>query len=741
MRRIKIHSILIRLLCSIYLSQISFSQWELRYPDIPSDQINDITFIDEATGFIVNSGGSILMTTDGGASWKITSHYQRNILSEIKFVDNKHGFVISPYSHMGDNVSFIYTSDGGLHWQQGSVLISDALTFLPLSMSLILKSSMYSGTIQRLDNFFGNWNETYRIRYFFDIDVPVPYGEIIQFQRLPSGRILALGNSGNARKKGILFDSVSFILSSDNDGGTWDTLWCDLPYVSQTFIFSSDSVGWLGAELNGIYKTTDGGVTWSCTYLDSTQKFSITSLSSSDGIHVFAVDGSGRIIRSSNSGTDWEFVPVTQYNDYRFTIKFLNSTKGFLVGPVFKITEDGGTTWNDVSKSLKGSLFKIDFANARTGIGVGGNFIYKTTDGGHNWEIVYENSRSVFSYVDMVDSLHIWVTGYDSIYKSSDGGSSWLAFKLNNTIQQMRGVEFLNNNVGIIFEVWEHTSDTTFNYITTDGGNSWEKHTINNQPFMPSFFKIKFTDPNHLWFANQYGVWLSRDTGKTWTLFPLDGSYQSFDFIDSSRGWVSLWGGQFKKMAFTTNGGSAWKTVEKPYSIQTQDVMMYDYFGSLNILAAGLEGSLIRFIQDDPFTYEIPTYTTNTMNSFASYKSGNVLHLWVAGNGMVVLHDQFLVTDVSEQQIIVPELFSLSQNYPNPFNPSTTIEYRLPRNSFVTLKLYDVLGREVATLVNEEMNAGMHKATWNAAHVSSGIYFARMTAGQFSSTKKLLLTK
>ncbi|MEW5799498.1 MAG: T9SS type A sorting domain-containing protein [Bacteroidota bacterium] len=96
---------------------------------------------------------------------------------------------------------------------------------------------------------------------------------------------------------------------------------------------------------------------------------------------------------------------------------------------------------------------------------------------------------------------------------------------------------------------------------------------------------------------------------------------------------------------------------------------------------------------------------------------------------------------VDEDKEYLPESFSLSQNYPNPFNPSTTIEFQLPTRSLVTLKVYDLLGREVAKLVNEEMNAGVHKAIWNAAHVSSGLYFVRMTSGIFSLSKKMLLLK
>lgn len=96
------------------------------------------------------------------------------------------------------------------------------------------------------------------------------------------------------------------------------------------------------------------------------------------------------------------------------------------------------------------------------------------------------------------------------------------------------------------------------------------------------------------------------------------------------------------------------------------------------------------------------------------------------------------VTATSEN---MPVKFSLSQNYPNPFNPVTVISYQLAVNSFVTVKLYDLLGREAATLVNEQKPAGSYTVQWNATHFASGVYFYRLQAGNFSDTKKLLLLK
>ena len=94
-----------------------------------------------------------------------------------------------------------------------------------------------------------------------------------------------------------------------------------------------------------------------------------------------------------------------------------------------------------------------------------------------------------------------------------------------------------------------------------------------------------------------------------------------------------------------------------------------------------------------------------------------------------------------QQENRLPGKFVLSQNYPNPFNPTTTITYSLPKSSFVILKIYNLLGREITTLVNGEKRSGTYKVTWDAQNVPSGVYFYKITAGEYSNTKKMILLK
>ena len=99
------------------------------------------------------------------------------------------------------------------------------------------------------------------------------------------------------------------------------------------------------------------------------------------------------------------------------------------------------------------------------------------------------------------------------------------------------------------------------------------------------------------------------------------------------------------------------------------------------------------------------------------------------------------VTGIDENGKEVPHQFSLYQSYPNPFNPTTQIRYDVPARSYVLIRIFDMLGRQVTTLVNEEKGAGQYTVTWNAKNAATGIYWYRMEAGAFSSVRKMLLLK
>ncbi len=112
-----------------------------------------------------------------------------------------------------------------------------------------------------------------------------------------------------------------------------------------------------------------------------------------------------------------------------------------------------------------------------------------------------------------------------------------------------------------------------------------------------------------------------------------------------------------------------------------------------------------------------------------------------SGNSGIYADGSALLTEISPAGNYIPEKYKLEQNYPNPFNPVTTISFSIPKNQNVTLKVYDVLGKEAATLVNQELTTGQYNVTLNAGSLGSGIYFYTLSAGDFTETKKMLLVK
>ncbi len=132
--------------------------------------------------------------------------------------------------------------------------------------------------------------------------------------------------------------------------------------------------------------------------------------------------------------------------------------------------------------------------------------------------------------------------------------------------------------------------------------------------------------------------------------------------------------------------------------------------------------------------------TTTKANEYSFVDENTNGHLYYRLK-QVDLDGSYKYSQIVEVNISNPVSFALNQNYPNPFNPSTTISYSVPEKSFVTLKVYDVLGNEVASLVNSQTEAGEHSVNFNASNLSSGVYYYQITAGNNVATKKLMLLK
>jgi hypothetical protein len=160
---------------------------------------------------------------------------------------------------------------------------------------------------------------------------------------------------------------------------------------------------------------------------------------------------------------------------------------------------------------------------------------------------------------------------------------------------------------------------------------------------------------------------------------------------------------------------------------------------AFSVLILGKYGKMFQSMDFGDTWKELSTPVNISLNDVAFY--GPEIGYAVGDSGTILYTSNGGVTAVEGNQTNVPVSFELAQNFPNPFNPVTTIRYQLQKTGFVTLKVYDLIGREVATLVNEEKPAGRYEVKFDGTNLSSGIYFYRIRAGNFIDTKKFVLLK
>jgi photosystem II stability/assembly factor-like uncharacterized protein len=359
---------------------------------------------------------------------------------------------------------------------------------------------------------------------------------------------------------------------------------------------------------------------------------------------------------------------------------------------IFRST-DNGMNWVAANNGLNN--FFINYLHAHGNVlfvGVGiyqGGDIYRSTNLGESWTRVPLNGVSphpaVFSFASR--SNYVFAsTEAAGVFRTSNLGGTWIAASIG-----LPGTTYIGAMLGIEGRVLANDGGTM--YETTDDGVSWHNAPLTStirQFLNPGGTTIYVANLNG-WLTGGGGVRRSEDFCRTWTFLGLRDTSVHSIAIRGSDIFASTDNGVFRR---ETNG-SSWTNVS---------------FGLLNRT----------------------TYAIAVSDSFLI--AGTLYEgIWLRPLNEVVS----FVTGGKER----PSLFELFQNYPNPFNPSTTIEFELPKSTRVTLKIFDLLGREVATLVDENLAAGVHKSEWNASDFSSGVYFYRLQAGEFSATKKLVLLR
>jgi len=269
---------------------------------------------------------------------------------------------------------------------------------------------------------------------------------------------------------------------------------------------------------------------------------------------------------------------------------------------------------------------------------------------------------------------------------------------------------------------------------TTNGGLNWLQTTFDYD----NFNSISFVNNNTGFVIGFYQSFKTTNAGTNWLQIPVNG--QEGYFLNPDTGYVCGLGMKVQK---STNGGLNWFT-------QTQSNGSWRFYGirffnSYLGYAVGDFGAIAKTTNGgNTWTYQ----NSHTNNRLASVFITDTNAVYVSGDGSTILKstnggNPIGISSISQN---VTDNYLLKQNYPNPFNPQTKIKFDIPSNvkgqtSNVKLIIYDLLGREVTTLVNEELKPGTYEADWDGSNYSSGVYFYKIITEGFVETKKMVLMK
>ncbi len=395
-------------------------------------------------------------------------------------------------------------------------------------------------------------------------------------------------------------------------------------------------------------------------------------------------------------------------------------------------SELNAQNWIVRQTPITSSLTAVKFIDANTGwIGAYNGAMARTTNGGLNWDQYTSPVNNIINTFEFSDVATGWFGGAYSneLNKTTNAGIFWFNQWSSSNVfpDTVTSIQFINSQTG-----WFNTYRYVFK--TTNGGVNW--NSIYQIPYSYSNYITNITFLNELtgYITKTGQVLKTVNGGVNWTEilnFPYYYFLPQGQIINSLKAWILINGNTLRK----TTDGSNWTQISLTGLLANK----IKFFGSDIGFLINYNGSVYKTF-DAGNNWQILSlggpYVALNMN-FINEQTG-----WLScENGRILKTTTGGITYVASGNSEIPDNFSLSQNYPNPFNPTTTINYELPVTNFVSIKVYDVLGNEVETLVNEKQNAGSYSVGFNAAELPSGIYFYKLVTEKFSETKKMILVK
>jgi hypothetical protein len=372
--------------------------------------------------------------------------------------------------------------------------------------------------------------------------------------------------------------------------------------------------------------------------------------------------------------------------------------------------------------------------------------IFQSTDNGNNWNVSNSGltDRNVLTLAAK-DSFLFAGTQYDGAFISIDRGLSWKAIdsglsypiptsnmkKSNNNSIKDSSPNFITVNSLTIIDSNLFACTGGGICISKNNGTSWTP-MIKNWIFEVLTFAMR---DSIILAATDNGVVVSLDNGTSWNFY--NNSLTNKHVCALTRQGLKFFAGTLNNGIFCSiDNGITWSSIN--FGLSDSAVVSLITKGSNMFAGTAYEGVFLSTNSGQQWV-SINSGLTNYKTKTLFIKDSTLFVGLYCGS--IWRRSLSEITSVKRLSTDLPTHFSLEQNFPNPFNPATTISFSLPSKSFVSLKVFDIIGREVATIVFEEMSTGIYSRQWNAENMSSGIYFYRLQVGSFIETKKLVLLR
>ncbi len=711
---------------------------------------NDAYFVDANNGWLVGTKGSIMKTADGGKTWSTVTTSITEDLKSVYFLNATTGFIASPTKlYKSTNGFSTYTTvdiTGAISTTSGYWIVY----FVDAQKGWFLSSSSSAAKVLQTVDGGTTWT----------VGVNHTTGNLqtIKFYNASAG-IVAGGGSG---KCDIYYTK---------DGSTWTKgtapafpagvyTRTDIRSLYQLDANTAIGGGW-GSSAAGLQptifiKTTDGGATWSYLAQKDENKtyeyaYELVFKNATTGLAAGGATKTPNFMKTIDGGINW--TPLATPFGYQISRLFSFGDNVIAVtnsSAIYK-SADFGSTWEAVTPVPSSTLTKL-FAFSDDVVYAGGQkgLIMKTTDGGKNWKALSHIANNVCLSINglffITKDFGFSATSYGGIAKTSDGGATWVSIKKDTSAATVtnNAVVFTTSTTG--FVAGQLSSSIDIIYKTVDAGTTWT--VASKGAAAASLNSIAFGNTQvGAAVGAKLKILYTKDGGTTWALATTTGvptaqataTLNSVTFLSGSEA-IAVG----DKVTLKSNdGGQTWTYVP----LTTTQTLNGVAFLNNNAWAIGAKSSSPKSIGvwqsvdkganwSNKVEYAVFDTASTTYNDIAVTNNGSV---FVCGASSAVYTNSLLVS--VEKIDGIPTSFELSQNYPNPFNPETTINYSLNNTGIVRLNVYDVLGRLVKSLVNENQMPGRYSVKFDGSNLSSGIYIYSISTGNSILTKKMLLIK